>query len=39
VSGFKWIPRKMAGSEMITMEALTVAASMPSVVFDSATHL
>jgi hypothetical protein len=29
----------MAGSEMITMEALTVAASMPSVVFDSATHL
>ena len=29
----------MAGSEMITMDALTVAESMPSVVLDSATHL
>ncbi len=29
----------MAGSEMMTIDALTVAASMPSVVFDSATHL
>ena len=33
------MPRKIAGSEMITMEALTVAISTPSVVFDSATHL
>ena len=39
VSGFSWIPRKIAGSEMITMEALTVAAIMPSVVLDSAIHL
>jgi hypothetical protein len=29
----------MAGSEMITIEALTVAASMPSVVLDRAIHL
>jgi hypothetical protein len=29
----------MAGSEMITIDALTVAASMPSVVLDSASHL
>ena len=29
----------MAGSEMMTMDALTVAESMPSVVLDSATHL
>ena len=33
------MPRKMAGSEMITIDALTVAASMPSVVLDSASHL
>ena len=33
------MPRKMAGSEMITIEALIVAISMPSVVLDSATHL
>ncbi|GGM80972.1 hypothetical protein GCM10007977_097990 [Dactylosporangium sucinum] len=26
---------KIAGSEMITMDALTVAMSMPTVVFDS----
>ncbi len=39
VSGFRWMPRKIAGSEMMTIEALTVAASMPSVVLDSATHL
>ena len=39
VSGLSWMPRKMAGSEMMTMEALTVAASLPSVVLDSASHL
>ena len=33
------MPRKIAGSEMITIEALIVAISTPSVVFDSATHL
>ena len=29
----------MAGREMITMEAFTVAMSMPSVVLDSTDHL
>ena len=29
----------MAGSEMMTMDALVVADSMPSVVLDSASHL
>jgi hypothetical protein len=29
----------MAGRAMITIDALTVAASIPSVVFDSASHL
>ena len=33
------MPRKIAGSAMITIDALTVAASMPSVVLDRATHL
>ena len=33
------MPRKIAGSEMSTIEALIVAISMPSVVLDSATHL
>ena len=33
------MPRKMSGSAISMMEALTVAISMPSVVFDSATHL
>ena len=33
------MPRKIAGSAMITIDALTVAASMPSVVFDKASHL
>ena len=32
------IPRKIAGNEMITMDWFIVAISMPSVVFDSATH-
>jgi hypothetical protein len=38
-SGLSLMPRKMAGREMITMEAFTVASSMPSVVLDSAIHL
>lgn len=38
-SGSSPIPRKMAGSEMMTIEEFTVAISMPSVVLDSATHL
>jgi hypothetical protein len=33
------MPRKMAGSEMITIEELMVATSIPRVVFDRATHL
>ena len=33
------MPRKMAGSAMMTIEALTVAASMPRVVLERATHL
>jgi hypothetical protein len=33
------MPRKIAGSAMMTMEAFTVAASMPRVVLDSASHL
>ena len=32
-------PRKIAGSEISTIDALTVARNMPTVVFDSATHL
>ena len=33
------MPLKIAGSEIITIEELIVAISMPSVVLDSATHL
>ena len=33
------MPRKIAGSEMITIEELIVAISIPRVVLDSATHL
>jgi hypothetical protein len=33
------MPLKIAGSEMITIDELTVASSMPSVVLDRATHL
>ena len=32
------MPRKIAGSEMITIEELIVAISMPRVVLDSATQ-
>src|SRR6185312_14445055 len=33
------IPRKIAGSEISTIDALMVASSVPSVVLDSTTHL
>src|SRR5438067_8192712 len=38
-SGFRWMPRKMAGIAMITMEASIVAIVMLSVVLDRAIHL
>ncbi len=38
-SGSRWIPRKTAGSAMITIDWLIVTISTPSVVFDSAIHL
>src|SRR5256885_11073256 len=37
-SGFRWMPRKMAGIAMITIEASIVAIVMLRVVLDSATH-
>ena len=36
--GFRWMPRKMAGMAMMTIEPSIVAMVMLSVVFDSATH-
>ncbi len=39
VSGLSLIPRKMAGSEIRTIDASSVAINMPSVVLDSAVHL
>ena len=39
VSGFRWMPRKMAGIAMITIEPSIVAIVMLSVVLESATHL
>jgi hypothetical protein len=38
-SGSIWIPRKMFGRAIRRIEALIVAISIPSVVFESATHL
>ena len=38
-SGSRWIPRKIAGKEISTIEELTVAISTPSVVLESAIHL
>ena len=38
-SGFTPMPRKMSGSAISMMEALMVAMSTPSVVFDRAIHL
>ena len=37
--GSSWIPRKMAGRLMMTMELSRVAMNTPSVVLDSAVHL
>jgi hypothetical protein len=37
-NGSRWMPRKMSGSAMRTMEASIVAMSMPSVVMNSAAH-
>ena len=33
------MPRKIAGSEISTIDALTVASSVPSVVLDNTIHL
>ncbi len=38
-SGLRWMPRKMAGIAMITIDASMVAIVTLSVVLDSATHL
>jgi hypothetical protein len=39
ISGFRWMPRKIAGSAMITIDWLITAIKIPRVVFDSAIHL
>ena len=38
-SGLTPMPRKMSGSAMSRIEELIIATSIPSVVFESATHL
>jgi len=38
-SGSRWMPRKIAGSEMMTIEPSRADMNTASVVFDSATHL
>ena len=38
-SGSMPIPRKMFGSAISRIELLIIASSVPSVVFESATHL
>ena len=38
-SGFRPMPRKIAGIEISTIDALIVAIRMPSVVLDRAIHL
>ena len=38
-SGLRWMPRKMAGIAMITIDPSIVAIIMLSVVLDRATHL
>ena len=38
-NGSRWMPRKMAGIEMITIDASTVAMNIPRLVLDRATHL
>ncbi len=37
--GSRWMPRKIAGRAMRTMEASRDAMNMPRVVLDSAVHL
>src|SRR5664280_3061338 len=37
-NGSRWMPRKMAGNEMITMDWLSIAMNTPSVVFDRTTQ-
>ncbi len=37
-SGLRWMPRKMAGIAMMTIEPSIVAISMLRVVFDRAIH-
>ena len=37
-SGSRWMPRKMSGSAISTIEPSMVAISMPSVVMNSAIH-
>ena len=37
-SGWTPMPRKMAGSEMMTTDELNRARNVPMVVFDSTTH-
>lgn len=38
-SGFNPMPRKMAGSEINTIDELIIASSIPRVVLERATHL
>src|SRR6185312_11760901 len=38
-SGSRWMPRNIAGRLISTIEALTTAVSMPTVVLDSTIHL
>jgi hypothetical protein len=38
-SGSTWMPRKMAGSEMMTMDVLSIAMNTPNVVSTRAVHL
>jgi hypothetical protein len=37
-SGSRWMPRKMAGSAMMTMEPSSVAMKTPAVVLARATY-
>jgi hypothetical protein len=38
-SGSRWIPRKIAGSAMMTMEPSSADMNTAAVVFDKVTHL
>ena len=38
-NGSRWMPRKMAGSEMMTMEPSSADMKIASVVLDRAIHL